>query len=410
MALGNYANGTGTITSFTGNANVFGSGTSFVTQLKPGSVIGNVGNVFVGYVSYVFSNTSLLLSANANLALSNTSFHYRAVTPNAYTYTYYTTGNITSNIYSKTVTGIGTKFTTDLSYGKQLWVANSGIGPNSYVGTVELVTSDTSVYINANAQANIANLQYYTTPVTFATSIFGSGKAFNEPNLFAGLSLINTQLFNWVRSGLLANVSIVNNYHPPIQDSVTGVLVNLPASIYTRTGNLANANTYYSIGSSIRAAFADYIIQDFDTNQSALGTDLSYVHDGLHNGGELKFAVLNTPPQLYIPPVDLIPPTAADSATKFVGGNAIPRVTDDYKTAFQYFSANSPLKQLQDNPDTNLAINQNDSLRPQPIALKKLVSTGAPISIPGLLNALADTYYPNGVAWTPPTFHKTNVS
>ena len=81
MALGSYTSGTGTITTFTGNANVFGSGTSFVTQLKPGSVIGNVGNTFVGYVRYVISNTSLLLNANANLALSNTSFHYRAVQP-----------------------------------------------------------------------------------------------------------------------------------------------------------------------------------------------------------------------------------------------------------------------------------------------------------------------------------------
>lgn len=409
MALGNYTTGTGTITSFTGNANVFGSGTSFVTQLKPGSVIGNVGNVFVGYVKYVISNTSLLLSTNANLALSNTSFHYRAVSPNAYTYTYYTTGNITSNIYSKTVTGIGTTFVNDLAYGDQIWIANAGVGPNTYVGTVELITSDTSLYIDANAQANVSNLQYYATPLTYATTNFGPGRALPEPNLFPGLSIINTHLLTWTQSGLIPNTSVVNNYHPPMQDSVTGVLVNLPASIYTRVGNVANANTNYSIGSSINSTTPTYVIQDFDTNQSAFGTDLSYVHSGLNNGDQLKSVVLNATPQTYTPPTNLIPQTAADLAAKFINGNAVPRVTDNYSAASAYFSASTPLTQLKNTPDNNLSSNQNINIRKPPMALKKLVPTGAPIAIPGLLNARADTYYPNSVVWTPPTFKPTNV-
>jgi len=408
MALGNYTAGTGTISSFTGNANVFGSGTSFVTQLKPGSVIGNATSVFVGYVSYVFSNTSLLLSTSANVAMTNSSFNYRPVTPNAYTYTYYTTGNITSNIYSKTVTGIGTTFINDLVYGDQIWVANAGVGPNTYVGTVELITSNTSVYINANAQANVSNLQYYATPLTYATTNFGPGRALDEPNLFQGLSSINSHLLSWTNSGLIPNTSIVNNYHPPIQDSVTGVLVNLPATIYTRIGNIANANTNYNLGSAINSTTPTYVIQDFDINQSAFGTDLSYVHSGLNNGEQIKSAVLNSSSQNYTPPTNLLPTTAADLAARFVA-NSVPRVTDNYQTAVSYFSVDTPLTQLKDSPNNNLSSNQNTNLRKPSTGLKRLVPTGAPIAIPGLLNARADTYYPNSTVWTPPTFKPTNV-
>jgi len=408
MALGNYTSGTGTITSFTGNANVFGSGTTFLTQLKPGSVIGNATSVFVGYVSYVFSNTSLLLSTNANLALNSSSFNYRPVVANNFTYTYYTTGNITAYTANGNVTGIGTHFSTELNYGDQLWIANSVAGPNTYVGTVELITSNTSLYLNTNSLANVSNLQYYNVPLSYATSNFGPGQAFNEPNLFSGLTNINSKLFSWTRSGLLPNVSIVNNYHPPIPDSVTGVLVNLPASIYTRTSNIGNTN--YNIGTTITATGVNFVVKDFDTNQTAFGTDLSYVHDSLHNSDELKAAVLNADPNNYNVPTNLLPQTAADYATKFINANSIPRVTDTYNGAISYFTADTPLKQLKDNSGTNLSINQDVKLRKEPQGLKKLVATGAPIAIPGLLNAHADTYYPNGVVWTPPTFSRTNVS
>ena len=298
MALGSYTSGTGTITTFNGNANVFGSGTSFVTQLKPGSVIGNVGNTFVGYVRYVISNTSLLLNANANLALSNTSFHYRAVQPNAFTYTYYTSGNISAYTANANVTGIGTHFATELHYGDSLWIANSGIGPNTFIGTVELITSNTSLFLTNNSLANVSNLQYYNVPQTLATTLSGSGQAYNEPNLFQGLTNINTHLFNWAQSGLIPNVSVVNNYHPPIVDSVTGVLVNLPASIFTRTSNIAG-NLYGNLGTSISSASSNYTITDFDVNQSAFGTDISYVHSSLHNADQIKAAVMNSSQQTY---------------------------------------------------------------------------------------------------------------
>jgi hypothetical protein len=408
MALGNYTSGTGTITSFTGNANVFGSGTTFLTQLKPGSVIGNATSVFVGYVSYVFSNTSLLLSTNANLALNSSSFNYRPVVANNFTYTYYTNGNISAYTANANVTGIGTHFATELNYGDELWIANSNIGPNTFLGTVELITSNTSLFLTNNSLANVSNLQYYNVPLNYQTTNFGSGQAFNEPNLFQGLSTINTQLFNWTRSGLIPNVSIVNNYHPPIQDSVTGVLVNLPASIFTRTSNISG-NIYGTIGTSISSTYSNYTISDFDENQNAFGTDIKYVHDGLHNGEQLKSLVLNSLQQNYNPPINLILKTAADYAAKFVGSNSVPRVTDDFTTAQQYFSVDSPLTQLQNEINTNLGSNQDLALRKPDIGLKKLVSTGAPIAIPGLLNAKSDTYYPNSVVWTPPSFSPSNV-
>ena len=96
-------------------------------------------------------------------------------------------------------------------------------------------------------------------------------------------------------------------------------------------------------------------------------------------------------------------------ALPIFGGNSIPRVTDNYQTAQQYFSVDSPLKQLQDSTNTNLGGNQNTNLRKPDIGLKKLVATGSPIAIPGLLNARADTYYPNSVVWSPSTYSPSNV-
>ena len=158
----------------------------------------------------------------------------------------------------------------------------------------------------------------------------------------------------------------------------------------------------------INSTTPTYVIQDFDINQSAFGTDLSYVHSGLNNGEQIKSAVLNSSSQNYTPPTNLLPTTAADLAARFVA-NSVPRVTDNYQTAVSYFSVDTPLTQLKDNPNNNLSSNQNTNLRKPATGLKRLVPTGAPIAIPGLLNARADTYYPNSTVWTPPTFKPTNV-
>jgi hypothetical protein len=67
---------TGSVTCAT-NSNAFtGSGTTFTTQLAVGSWIGNTGGTTVGIVKAIANNTSLTLTANAAVAISNTTARY----------------------------------------------------------------------------------------------------------------------------------------------------------------------------------------------------------------------------------------------------------------------------------------------------------------------------------------------
>jgi hypothetical protein len=71
-------NGIGTITSSTANATVTGTGSSFLQQFGPSSVIYDTGFGIIGTVSSIASDTSLTLTANAS----------KTVTGSAYLFTY----------------------------------------------------------------------------------------------------------------------------------------------------------------------------------------------------------------------------------------------------------------------------------------------------------------------------------
>jgi len=185
------------------------------------------------------------------------------------------------------------------------------------------------------------------------------------------------------------------------------VLVNLPASIYKKISN-SITNTY-TLGSSLSYDGTDFIVQDFDTNQHVFGTDASYVLDSLNNSYSIKEAALKGNAEMYTDIIkNLIPVTAADHSASFVGAN-VARVTDNHDLAKVYFNQSSPLQTLRDNP-ANFTANQNINLRKEAKGLRKLVATGAPIAIPGLLNAVADTYVPGNIAWTPPQFKQSVVN
>ena len=65
---------TGTITVATNSNAVTGVGTLFTTELVVGRTILNSSNVFVGYISSITSNTAAVLTANANVAISGSSY------------------------------------------------------------------------------------------------------------------------------------------------------------------------------------------------------------------------------------------------------------------------------------------------------------------------------------------------
>ena len=67
-------NGLGTITSSTANATVTGTGSSFLYHIGPTDIIKDSNGVIVGPVSSVASNTSLTLTANAAVTLSNQNY------------------------------------------------------------------------------------------------------------------------------------------------------------------------------------------------------------------------------------------------------------------------------------------------------------------------------------------------
>lgn len=66
--------GTGTVTTGTGNANVTGSGTSFLTELKPGYWIGNATGATVGIVASIANAEFATLTANSAVAIAAAGF------------------------------------------------------------------------------------------------------------------------------------------------------------------------------------------------------------------------------------------------------------------------------------------------------------------------------------------------
>jgi hypothetical protein len=67
---------TGTVTCVTNSNVVTGSGTSFTTELSIGAWIGNTGGSSVGIVQSIANSTSLVLAANALVAISGANARY----------------------------------------------------------------------------------------------------------------------------------------------------------------------------------------------------------------------------------------------------------------------------------------------------------------------------------------------
>ena len=140
IVTGNSANisGTGTISGNTGNATIIGTGTAFSSELKVGTNLYVSGNT-VGVIKSIISATNLALEVPL-------------------------TSNITSSAY--TAQGVSTLFITELHVGDVL--IDSG---NVVIGTVDLISNNTSLTLTTNASANVSNDTYshttrdpYTTP------------------------------------------------------------------------------------------------------------------------------------------------------------------------------------------------------------------------------------------------------
>jgi hypothetical protein len=416
MPVGSFTAGTGTITTYTSNSTVTGSGTVF-TNYKPGSILANVGNVFIGYVGYVTSNTALTLRANANIAISSSSYKVAAFTPNTIAYSYNCIGNITTSNISNMVFGNNTAFISNLRYGDAIYQPNSTTNSaNLYLGTVEMIIDNNVLLLNANCAANVSNSVFYKqSPVIFSTTLFGT--SFSDVRTNPKVDQLNSNLFAWATSGLIPGASFVHKYHPPVRDSVTGQLVDLPASIFTNTTpranvyldpNLAPTKTtnasllstfvFGNAGLNISGDF--FSVGDFDSEHRAFGTDATYVRDSLYNSDFIK-SLATSDPFLYSQNANaVIANSRVHQFANAIGIN-VPRVTDYHSDATQYLNKKSALDALKDSNSNNLGINQDSNLRLPPLKLKKLSATGAPIAIPGLLNAKVESDEPIDAPFNP---------
>lgn len=424
MALGSFVNGNGTITTYTTNGNIFGSSSTFLLDLKPGAVIANVSNVFIGYVAYVYSNTSLALRANANLALSSASYHYAPYIANVPNVTYNCIGNINSNTTTNIVFGNNTAFISNLSYGDVILIPNSQANVDSYVGKVEMVIDNNTVLLSTNAYANISDSIFYKqSPVYYNTSQFGSSYA--ELSVNSKLNQLNGNLYSWASSGLIPGVSFVHKYHPPLRDNVTGILVDLPSATFTNVTQppifynlnefrnsanvnvsiFSNANTLNSYSSSLSTdkIGQTFVISDFDKEYRPFGTDVSYVHESLYNSDAVKFLASSDEYTFAVNKNAIVPNSHVSRFANSINAN-INRITDTLTSTVEYFGKNGQLNKLKENVN-NLGQNQDLNLRLPPINLKKISASGAPIAIPGILNVKVESDEPPAdTTYKPPVF------
>jgi hypothetical protein len=136
---------TGVITTSTSSNTVTGVGTSFTTELVPGSKLYTSTGIFIGTVNTITSNTSLTLVLFAAVSLTNEYFEILL------------SGTIDTFTYSNVVNGVGTAFNTQLAPGNFLY------SPNGYlIGTIQSITSATSLTLTSNALYSVSSSLYYT--------------------------------------------------------------------------------------------------------------------------------------------------------------------------------------------------------------------------------------------------------
>jgi hypothetical protein len=407
--------GPGTIsTTLTSNA-VAGSNTTFLITLNRGSELLTSGNVYLGTVQNITSNTALTLITNATTALTNQTYRYNRWYQNTYkniwSNSFVTTGNITTYSGNGAVTGIGTKFITDCQIGNVIQVPNvhnNTYGINDVIGLVAVVVTDTLLYVQGTSGARVSNLQYFsnsTYDVQDYTNTLGSIQG--PEDISDQLSVLNGHLYDWTTSGLIPNLNVIHSYHPPLQDPVTGIAVNLPATYANTFAATPNNISAYNHGQGLGVTSGGVSIENFEHDGGAFGPDIKQLHNNLINSTVLK-NVTNADTDTYNKNIkNVIPSTTADTVAQQIGAT-IPRVTDDHKTAQTYFSQVSST--VSPGAGINLGSNQDFNLRLQSPDIMTLRATGAPIAIPGVLNATVSSYAPTSPDWQPPALGPSPVS
>jgi hypothetical protein len=286
------ANKTGTITTNNGSQAVTGSGTSFTTEVVVGDRLFNgSNNAFLGVVSSITNNTSLQLTNNATVSLTATTFK--------------TTQAV--------VTGSGTNFTGQLSVGDRIF--NTA---NSYLGTVEAISSNTNMTLHAADAVSATAIAFKGTTNT----VTGSGTSFTSlavgdllisNNITLGIisSITNaTSLTLTTKAGAAVNALAYKSHQGTIPFSTyysgTSVYVN---TLYDQSGNgrdavqlkpsnqarIVNAGTLYIVNSRTSMEFSNTLTAFLQTSTVA-----SYLNNTLYTLSKVT-AEATLSPNLQLP-------------------------------------------------------------------------------------------------------------
>ena len=303
----------GTISVTAGNTTVTGTGTAFLTELSVGNILKTTGNIQIGTVAFIASNTSLTL---ANIpATTRTSIPYNvqgvgpadnAIIANTHTVTIAArpvnqTGTVTVNAGGTlTVSNSGAVFSTLIVNGTVngtsgnsfgvLTVNNGGVvnaGTNgSYIASSLTVNSGGALNISRSFTVNGA------TSITGAIS-FSSTSVTARNMVFAGAVTLNSGAsWNEATTGNGANntYNFQNNF---TNNASTFTTSNTSLHTFSGAGRTLSGSTNTSIARvAVTGTYTNNGELTVGTNFSGAGTLTNSVSGTLNVGGTVSIATL----------------------------------------------------------------------------------------------------------------------
>ena len=455
VAYGDLTSGTGTISVFTGNNAVIGNGTAFTTQLGNNFVIRNSANVFVGRIASIANANSATLTTHANVAIADSAFKFHSYIANVIVYDpHLGTGNISVFTTNNAVIGTGTTFLTQLDVGYQIFDSNAA----NLFGVIKSVTSNSQAVFTTNSADDLSDIPFR----------FYNSETKNTSNIFPKNGhLLHNAMINWSRSGLIPGLTHVKSYHPPVQDPVTGVLVNFPATTHTSTSNKKRARKLNPMDSLNNIGISNYEgrVKDFNSHNGIIGSSIKSAIDAIpvnslikklsNTAGITEESYSKMVPQMIqqiygtvkipAPPgivVDSVPegfvamtnhnvleesykmyhgpggnvvyvlnsnvtanayPTVSDHFALSIGLAPPSRVTDKLSDATSYYSVSTPREQLTEAQRADLAARATTQFTSG--SDKRLTITGVPAAIPGMLNVVLQDENPENREYYTPTYN-----
>ncbi|QHT71042.1 hypothetical protein GXP67_32520 [Rhodocytophaga rosea] len=221
-----------------------------VCQISIGSCINTITNEVIIYINCTTGPTNYITNGKFDNTL---------------------TGKVSASTGSTTVTGTGTSFTTQLRVGRRLYSS-----PDSLLGTISSITSNTQLTLTANSKYSVANKDYLTnyynlplvgtiTTNTASTTVTGTNTRFTEQvnvgdqimrndnsvlGTVASITNNTTLILTGNASSSNTNIKFKSNFNSALY---TGTITTNTAST-TVTGSGTSFNTQIKVGDLIKRA------------------------------------------------------------------------------------------------------------------------------------------------------------